>query len=178
MRIMLAPIIGLCILYAAWGYACLLLCIAAATDYLDGYIARNFKQESLLGSYLDPLADKMIVIITYGTVYYLHQTVWNIPFWFLALVLIRESMLMLTAAWLLHTRQSAPRMRPTMWGKLATVFHLSMLVIGCGSIAQVWAIPISTIQQTIWPIIACMMISAIEYAWGFLGNKTTKKSYL
>lgn len=46
--------------WARWT-ACLVFVLAATTDYVDGYLARNWQQESLLGRWLDPVADKLLV---------------------------------------------------------------------------------------------------------------------
>jgi cardiolipin synthase (CMP-forming) len=46
--------------WARWT-ACLVFVLAATTDYVDGYLARNWQQESLLGRWLDPIADKLLV---------------------------------------------------------------------------------------------------------------------
>ena len=48
--------------YADW-FALILFVLAALTDFLDGYLARAWKQESKLGAMLDPIADKAMVII-------------------------------------------------------------------------------------------------------------------
>jgi cardiolipin synthase (CMP-forming) len=46
--------------WARWG-GCLTFTVAAATDYIDGYLARNWQQQSLFGRWLDPVADKLLV---------------------------------------------------------------------------------------------------------------------
>ena len=46
--------------WAHWG-ACLVFVVAATTDYVDGYLARNWQQQSLFGRWLDPVADKLLV---------------------------------------------------------------------------------------------------------------------
>lgn len=66
--------------------AALLCCGTAATDMLDGYLARRSKQVSLLGKFLDPLADKLLVMAA---------LVWMIPMgrinaWIVVLLLARE----------------------------------------------------------------------------------------
>lgn len=43
-------------------FACLIFCLAALTDFFDGYIARKFKSGSVFGEVFDPLADKMLIL--------------------------------------------------------------------------------------------------------------------
>ncbi len=66
--------------------AAVLYSASAATDFVDGYLARRWKQESLLGKFLDPLADKLLVMAT---------LVWMVPLgriepWLVILLLARE----------------------------------------------------------------------------------------
>ncbi|MBK6847799.1 MAG: CDP-diacylglycerol--glycerol-3-phosphate 3-phosphatidyltransferase [Proteobacteria bacterium] len=66
--------------------ACLLFVLAALTDFFDGYLARRQRQVSLLGQFLDPLADKILVMAT---------LVWMVPLgridgWIVILLLARE----------------------------------------------------------------------------------------
>lgn len=60
-RILMTPAIGLCILNHNYKSGIALLCVAAFTDALDGYIARNYNMQTALGSILDPLADKVLM---------------------------------------------------------------------------------------------------------------------
>ena len=52
------------ILHNLWGPAVISLAVAGASDWLDGYLARRLGQGSVLGSYLDPLADKVLICST------------------------------------------------------------------------------------------------------------------
>ncbi|TNF31247.1 MAG: CDP-diacylglycerol--glycerol-3-phosphate 3-phosphatidyltransferase [Deltaproteobacteria bacterium] len=67
-------------------FATLLFAIAAITDWLDGYLARKRGLVSVLGKFLDPLADKLIVLATLILAAELHR----IPGWFVVLLLSRE----------------------------------------------------------------------------------------
>ena len=62
-RIILAPIIFILIVFfQSFGWALLLFLITSITDYLDGFLARKYNTESLLGEVLDPIADKVTII--------------------------------------------------------------------------------------------------------------------
>jgi CDP-diacylglycerol--glycerol-3-phosphate 3-phosphatidyltransferase len=67
LRLIAVPLLPLAFLYfsrplADW-FALILFILAAATDYVDGYLARAWKQESLFGAAMDPIADKALVLI-------------------------------------------------------------------------------------------------------------------
>jgi len=61
-RILIAPIIFILItLFDFYGWALLLFFIASISDYWDGFLARKYNLESILGAVLDPIADKILV---------------------------------------------------------------------------------------------------------------------
>lgn len=66
-RLVAVPILPVMFLFFArpWAdwYAITLFIIAATTDYIDGYLARAWKQETLFGAAMDPIADKALVVI-------------------------------------------------------------------------------------------------------------------
>ncbi len=64
----------------------IIIILGGITDYLDGYFARKFKLKSKIGAILDPLADKIFIIIPF--VWLCKNEV--IPFWSLSIILIRE----------------------------------------------------------------------------------------
>ena len=66
--------------------ATVVFAVAAITDFLDGWIARNFNQGSMVGRFLDPLADKLIVMACLVMMVHLHR----VPTWFVVLLLTRE----------------------------------------------------------------------------------------
>jgi len=74
-RVILAPIIFICILEPSLHIPALLLFVFASfTDYLDGYFARKTNSVSVIGEVIDPIADKiLIVFIFFGLAVYLHS---------------------------------------------------------------------------------------------------------
>ena len=65
-RLLSGPAIAAMVMHELWGPAMVTLAIAGASDWLDGYVARQWKQSSVLGSYLDPVADKVLICCTVG----------------------------------------------------------------------------------------------------------------
>lgn len=85
-RVGLIPVF-LLLLYAGFGYAALAVFILAClTDWADGYIARHYHQITNFGKFMDPLADKMLVMS--AMCYFVEAR--QMPGWCLAVVLLRE----------------------------------------------------------------------------------------
>ncbi|MBU2981904.1 CDP-diacylglycerol--glycerol-3-phosphate 3-phosphatidyltransferase [Lentibacter algarum] len=81
LRLIAAPMVAVMFLYfhrplADW-FALILFCLAAITDWFDGYLARLWKQESKLGAMLDPIADKAMVVIALAVIIGYSDTSWT-----------------------------------------------------------------------------------------------------
>lgn len=126
---------------------------ATLTDGLDGYVARRFDQKSRLGTILDPIADKGLMLVALTT---LGLSRWNegFPAWFPAVVIGREG-LVTTGYWTLRGLQGRVEVRPSPAGKAATVFQLlSMLAV-------LLRVPKSAVRTLV------MAASALTVASGF-----------
>lgn len=69
-RLLSGPLLAACIVKGQWAMAVPGLAVSGATDWLDGYVARRAGLQSVLGSYLDPLADKVLVGCVVGALGY------------------------------------------------------------------------------------------------------------
>lgn len=96
--------------------------IAAASDGLDGWMARRFNQRSDLGAYLDPLADKFLVLtaVIILTFFDWGASGWSLPLWFSIIVALRESFI-LGGIRILYSAKRKVRIRPHWTGKVCTV---------------------------------------------------------
>ena len=94
---------------AAW-----LLGVLGMTDWVDGYIARRFDQVSELGKMLDPIADRLALVVGIGAI----LAVGAAPWWVAALALLRE--VAVSVAVLVLGAFGAKRMDVTWWGKAGT----------------------------------------------------------
>ena len=96
--------------------AALLVFVAGWTDALDGFLARRFAWTSRTGAYLDPIADKLLLISAYVALAMQGAA----PVWLMWLVLGRDALIlgMVAIAFAFTTVRSFP---PSLWGKLSTI---------------------------------------------------------
>ncbi len=80
--------------------ALILMSIAIITDFLDGYFARRFNQETELGKILDPISDK-ILIVCIGFVFFQKEI---IPLWFFLIVFLRDFLILFLSFFLLKKK--------------------------------------------------------------------------
>jgi CDP-diacylglycerol--glycerol-3-phosphate 3-phosphatidyltransferase len=99
--------------------------LAAASDGLDGYIARRYNQRSQLGVILDPIADKGLLITALIT---LSISNWHyeLPVWFPVLVIARD-VIVVTGAVVLHFLTGRIQVKPSWPGKAATALQMVAL---------------------------------------------------
>jgi len=107
--------------------AIVIFLVAAASDGLDGYVARRYNQRSALGVILDPIADKGLLlsgIITLSITNWSEDPAYGkFPLWFPVLVITRDVVILVGSA-VLHLLNGKVRVRPSWTGKVATVLQM------------------------------------------------------
>lgn len=109
--------------------AIIIFLVAAASDGLDGYVARRYKQRSALGTILDPIADKGLLLSGIIT---LSISNWSqsdpdygkFPIWFPVLVITRDAVIVIGAAILHFFIGNKMKVKPSWTGKVATVCQM------------------------------------------------------
>jgi cardiolipin synthase len=91
LRIILVPVIVIFLIKGAFSKALIVFCAACVTDGLDGFFARVLKQKTVLGSHLDPLADKALIATSFITLSALNI----IPSWLTVIVISRDFIILL-----------------------------------------------------------------------------------
>ena len=119
-RMLLVPAFVIQLVYGYRGWALLTFLAAGLTDLLDGLIARLTRQKTTLGAWLDPMADKMLlvtmfVMLTLPDLGYANR----LPVWFTVLVISRDVAIVATVA-VVNLAVGPRTFRPSIWGKLAT----------------------------------------------------------
>ena len=103
-------------------FALYIFTIAAATDGLDGYLARVMDWQTDLGKILDPIADKVLLI---GTIFILWMN-FHIPIFVLAVFILRDFIIIMGAAFHMTVYETAAP-NPNAFGKITTFVHIGYL---------------------------------------------------
>ena len=111
--------------------AIVIFLVAAASDGLDGYVARRYNQRSSLGVILDPIADKGLLlsgIITLSISNWSHSNPEHgqFPVWFPVLVITRDAVILVGSA-VLHLLNGTVKVRTSWTGKVATVLQMAAI---------------------------------------------------
>ncbi|MBF0613388.1 MAG: CDP-alcohol phosphatidyltransferase family protein [Magnetococcales bacterium] len=132
--------------------------VAAITDGLDGFIATRFNQRTEVGAYLDPLADKLLLMAGYLTLTYKgHMDYW------LTMLVVGRDMLIVGGAILYQILTNALRMEPLMVSKVNTVMQIVLLVMVLFHLNHGW--PLSTLVEiTIILVVLTTVVSGVSYA--------------
>jgi cardiolipin synthase (CMP-forming) len=136
-RLVLVPCFIAASIQRMYTVAFVIFVTAAATDILDGMIARRLNQRSRLGALLDPAADKLLMVS--GYVFYTLSNelpLVKIPMWLTFVVFIRDFLIALFA-YLLYTRVHIKKFPPLWPGKISTV--LQAVTLGCAIAVNSWA---------------------------------------
>ncbi len=121
-RIILIPIFIITIIYKRYDYALCLFIFAALTDMFDGLVARLKNQKTALGTFLDPLADKFLLV----TAFIILSVYGWLPKW-LAIIIISRDITILAGWFILYLITGISKVEPSLFGK-ATIWMQSIFI--------------------------------------------------
>jgi cardiolipin synthase len=129
LRIFLVPVFVVLLVYGYLGWALVVFVSAGITDALDGIIARRAGQRTTLGAWLDPMADKLLLVTTFIVLTLPGVPLTNhIPLWLTVFVISRDVVIVGVVAAV--SLAVGPRtFRPSMLGKIATATFITTSVI-------------------------------------------------
>ena len=156
-RLLAVPFIVYLILQSRFGLAFWVFVLAGVSDALDGWIAKRMDQESSLGSYLDPIADKALLMSVYATLGFFGF----VPAWLVILVISRDLLIIgaVLLSWLME-REIA--VHPLKISKINTAAQigLAVLILGEGGLQLGWGV---YIRPLIWGVGLTTALSAAVY---------------
>jgi cardiolipin synthase len=164
MRLLLSLPISLLLLSERFSPALLLFVVAGVSDALDGFLARRFAWTSRLGSMLDPLADKLLLV----TAYVCLTLVQVLPCWLMLLVLLRD-MLILFGATCYRLLVGRLEFRPTWLGKCSTVTQIVLVV---AVLLELGVMPaFAVVREPLITLVAALTLaSGTHYVWRWSRN--------
>ena len=155
-RIVLTPLFIIFLIQGNYRKALVVFILAGVSDLADGLIARTWQQKSRLGSYLDPLADKLLMAASFVTLSIYHQ----IPSWLTVVVLSRDVTLA-TGVLIFRLADIPLVVRPSLAGKWTTTFQL--ITVGFVLLSKIWALPYLVLPVLFWVTGALTTISGLQY---------------
>ena len=117
----------------SWWTAVIAFCVASISDGIDGYIARRFKQRSELGTFLDPLADKLLLVSGLIILSFSSNHLPKLPVWMIGMVFGRDLFLLL-GFFVITYWCGKMKIQPHFLSKCATV--LQMFVVAWGVLGR------------------------------------------
>jgi cardiolipin synthase (CMP-forming) len=124
LRIFLVPVIIILLIQSSFLYALIVFMIAGITDGMDGFLARVLNQKTIVGAYLDPLADKALILSSFITL----SVIGIIPSWLTVIVISRDCMILVGIS-ILSLMEVPFEIKPVFVSKVTTTFQL-LVVFG------------------------------------------------
>jgi cardiolipin synthase len=129
LRMLLIPAFVILVIYGYFGWALIVFGIAGITDALDGLLARWSGQKTSLGAWLDPMADKLLLVSTFIVLTWPGLDLANrLPIWLTLLIISRDVVIVLTVA-IVNLAIGRRTFRPSIFGKIATATYILTAVV-------------------------------------------------
>jgi cardiolipin synthase (CMP-forming) len=164
LRMVFVPCFVLLLIYGHPKSATVLFLIAGVTDGLDGLLARKLGQKTVLGSFLDPMADKLLLTAAFITLTIPSlPLVLHIPIWLTVLTISRDFLIALSVL-IIHLQTHHSSFPPSWLGKCTTAVQL--LIVGVCMLANFesdWALAIFPIVK--YSTLIFTLASGLHYSY-------------
>ncbi len=162
LRMVFVPCFVVLLIYGHPAPALLIFVLAGVTDALDGLLARALKQKTALGSFLDPVADKLLLTAAFVTltIPWL-RVVLHIPAW-LTILTISRDILIAVSALIIHLQTGHSKFPPSFLGKCTTAAQL--VTVGDCLLANLWP-DMGTLlfQPLVYVTLLLTVVSGLHY---------------
>jgi cardiolipin synthase len=165
LRMLLIPVFVILMLYGYRAWALAVFVLAGVTDLLDGLAARRAGQQTTLGVWLDPAADKLlivatVVVLTLPNIGLIHP----LPLWLTILAISRDVGIVATVA-IVNLAMGPRTFKPSLLGKAATAGY----IVACAVVLLVNVVQDLEIlaDLAIWTAAGLTIASGVHYVWTF-----------
>jgi len=163
LRMLLIPAFVILVLYGYLGWALIVFVTAGLTDGLDGVIARRSGQRTTLGAWLDPMADKLLLVTTFVVLALPNLSLANrLPVWLTVCIISRDVVIILTVA-VVNLAIGRRTFRPSIFGKIATATYIVTAV--AAMLFNYLGYHSVVVDVGIWWSLAITIISSLHYIW-------------
>lgn len=169
LRLFLVTPFLLAVIYDSYGLALLLFVLAGFSDFLDGYLARRLDQKSLLGTFLDPLGDKLLMTVAFVAL----AVKGALPAW-LAVLVVAKDLYVALGSGVLHLAGNVRQFPPSIWGKLSTLLQVVAVALVLVAILQPALVPLLSPLFVGTAIVT--IVAGVHYVWrGMQGFAVAEK---
>jgi cardiolipin synthase len=168
-RLILVPLLIFLLVKGEYGWALLGFTVAGLSDGVDGYLARRFRLESDLGGFLDPIADKVLMVSIYVTLALSGQ----LPVW-LAFLVVARDFLIIGFIMVLVSLGENVRPAPSIYSKVNTAIQVLLVVTVLAN--KAFSLSIDTaIDLLVYSVAVTTIISGANYYWIWIMQRQQKQ---
>lgn len=162
-RLLSVPFNVWLIMVDQWRLALVVFCLAGLSDAVDGFLAKRFAMESRLGQYLDPIADKALLI----SIFIVLGAQQQLPLWLVILVVSRDIMIV-GGLLLLYVFNQPSEPKPFMLSKINTVAQIFLAASVLASLAFTLEQASAHFQMLVQILILAVTLSTVASGMGYL----------
>jgi cardiolipin synthase len=164
LRMLFVPCFVILLIYDYPKSATVIFLLAGITDGLDGLLARKLQQKTVLGSFLDPMADKILLTAAFVTLSVPSlPLVLHIPTWLTILTISRDVIIALSVL-VIHLQTQHSKFPPSLLGKCTTAVQL--LTVGICLLANFeFGLAIAVFPLVIYATLAFTIASGLHYSY-------------
>ena len=161
-RLFAVPCVVILVLYGFDGWALITFAVAGITDALDGVIARRSGQPTSLGAFLDPMADKLLLVSTFVVLTLERDPPManTLPVWLTVLVISRDVIIVLTVA-VVNLAIGRREFHPSTLGKVATLLYV--LTCAFTLLFNYLERPSLVVDLMVYTALAVTIVSGLHY---------------
>jgi cardiolipin synthase (CMP-forming) len=163
LRVLLVPAFVILVIYGYLGSALLVFATAGMTDGLDGLIARASDQKTSLGAWLDPMADKLLLVSTFVVLTMPGLGLANrLPIWLTVLIISRDVVIVLTVV-IVNLAIGPRTFRPSIFGKIATATYILTAVLAM--LFNYRGYHSVVVDAFVYASLVVTLVSSMHYIW-------------
>ncbi|HOC43508.1 MAG TPA: CDP-alcohol phosphatidyltransferase family protein [Thermoanaerobaculales bacterium] len=161
-RMAITPFLVLAINDRDFQLALWILIVGGITDAVDGWLARSLNSRSVIGAFLDPIADKLMLTVAYVSLTIPQGQAVVIPLWLAIMALFRDFLIVLVAV-VLYAVEGVKSFPPSILGKATTFMHVVTVCIVL--LANLVAVQALTLTVCFYASFALVILSGFNYLY-------------